>query len=77
VPAEPGEREQMRAATGTEEIPVLVLDDGTVIEGTKKILEHVFERYPRRADADRHRVKLHEEAAERDPQKIDDDSPDG
>jgi glutaredoxin 3 len=61
VPAEPDEREAMREATGTDEIPVLVTDEGEVVEGDDAILEHLNGRYDERADASRHRAKAREE----------------
>jgi glutathione S-transferase len=34
-----GKREEIRALTGQEDVPVLVLDDGTTVEGTSAIVE--------------------------------------
>jgi glutathione S-transferase len=43
----PPDRDDLREKTGIDTIPVLVLDDGTVIGGdTREILEAVEERFP-------------------------------
>jgi glutathione S-transferase len=34
-----GKRDEIRALTGQEDVPVLVLDDGTTVEGTSAIVE--------------------------------------
>ena len=57
VPAEPADRDAMREATGTDEIPVLVADDGEVVSGEDAILDHLNERYDEQADAQSHRAK--------------------
>ena len=69
VPAEPEDREDMRRAIGTDEIPVLVTDDGEKLEGEEAIIRHLDEHYEERSDAARHREKSVEEADERDPRK--------
>jgi glutathione S-transferase len=47
VPPEPQERDDLERETGERSIPVLVLDDGTVIGGeTRDILAALDERYP-------------------------------
>jgi glutathione S-transferase len=61
VPAEPDDRTAMREATGTDEIPVLVTDDGEVVSGEDAILEHLNGRHDERADAQRHREKAQAE----------------
>jgi len=55
VPAEPEERDEMRSATGTDEIPVLV-SEGAVLRGEEEILPWL-ERFEERPDADEHRQK--------------------
>lgn len=75
VPAEPEDREEMRRETGDDSIPLLVLEDGRPIQGAKEILRYVHEQFPKRPDAAKHREKLHAEAEDRAPSKIDDDSP--
>jgi glutaredoxin 3 len=63
VPAEPDEREELRARTGSTEIPVLVAADGAVFRGEDEILEHL-EGFEDRPDAKRHREKSREEVGE-------------
>src|SRR6059058_4295307 len=63
VPADPDEREELRSAAGTSEIPVLVLDDGSPVCGADQILDHL-DRFHERADAEEHRKKAHEEVRE-------------
>ena len=75
VPADPGDRNDMRRETGHDSIPVLVTDEGTAIQGAKEILRYVFASFPKRPDAAEHRRKLLAEAEEREPSKIDADSP--
>jgi glutathione S-transferase len=60
VPAAPGEREEMRNSVGTDEIPVLLPDDGEPVCGEDDILQYLS-RFERRPDADAHREKAHEE----------------
>ena len=63
VPADPEERDAMRDATGTDEIPVLV-DGGAIVEGDDAILEHLDARYDERGDAPQHRAKARKEVPE-------------
>jgi glutathione S-transferase len=63
VAADPDEREEMRQRVGTEEIPVLVPDDGKPICGEDVILEYL-ERFEERPDANAHREKSREEVPE-------------
>jgi len=60
VPADPDEREAMQRRVGTNEIPVLVPDDGEPVCGEDDILEYLG-RYDERADAGAHREKAREE----------------
>jgi glutathione S-transferase len=60
VAADPGDREQMEQHVGTNEIPVLVPDDGEPVCGEDAILEYLG-RFDERADADAHREKAREE----------------
>jgi glutathione S-transferase len=56
VPADPADREELRRKTGNDEIPALVLEDGTAITGSaEEIIEFLDERYSERDDADEHR----------------------
>jgi glutathione S-transferase len=58
VPAEPADREELRRKTGSDEIPALVLEDGTVInESDVEIIAHLDRRFSERADAERHRER--------------------
>jgi glutathione S-transferase len=58
VPAEPDDREEMRRRTGTDEIPVLVLEDGTAITGgADAIIAHLDGQYQERSDASQHRER--------------------
>jgi glutathione S-transferase len=60
VPADPGEREDMKRRVGTDEIPVLVPDSGDPICGVDDILEHLG-RFHECDDAERHREKAKDE----------------
>jgi glutathione S-transferase len=60
VPADPAEREKLERISGTNEIPVLVLEDGSSVCGDDQILEYL-DRFPERDDADAHRAKAREE----------------
>ena len=60
VPADPEDRDDMRRAVGTDEIPVLVADDGSVLRGDEEILPYLA-RLPERDDAPRHRQKARRE----------------
>ena len=60
VPADPDEREDMQRAVGTNEIPVLLTDEGDVVCGEDDILEYLS-RFDLRQDADAHREKAREE----------------
>jgi glutaredoxin 3 len=63
VPANPDERDAMQRAVGTNEIPVLVADDGSILKGEDEILPYLS-RMPERDDAGRHRAKAREEVPE-------------
>jgi glutathione S-transferase len=60
VAADPDERDEMLERTGTNEIPVLVTDDGDVLEGDDEILDYL-DRYDERPDAAAHRAKARKE----------------
>ena len=64
VPAEPDEREEMQAKTGTNEIPVLVTESGEALRGEEEILPYLSDRYDDRPDADAHRAKARLEVPE-------------
>jgi glutathione S-transferase len=60
VPADPDDREDMKRRVGTNEIPVLVPDDGDPVGGEEAILEYLG-RFHECEDAERHRDKAKEE----------------
>jgi glutathione S-transferase len=63
----PEERDTLRDLTGTDEIPVLVGEDGSVHVGTREIFRYLGEREPWRFAAEhRQRYLDHEPARERD-----------
>ena len=56
VPADRADREEMRRKTGTDEIPALLLDDGTAVTGdADEIIAYLEKRFSERADAQAHR----------------------
>jgi uncharacterized protein len=63
----PEERNELRALSGTDEIPVLQAEDGTLYRGTREIFAHLRERDPWRfAAAHRRRFADHRDARESD-----------
>jgi glutathione S-transferase len=60
VAADPEEREDLRHVADTDEIPVLVTDDGETLCGEDDILVHL-DNFEERPDADKHRTKAREE----------------
>ena len=70
VAAEQANRDAMLAATGTDEIPLLVREDGTQIADWREMLDWIRATYDRPGDADRHREKWFAEAPERDPNHV-------
>lgn len=63
VAAEPDERDELQRIARTNEIPVLVTDDGEPVCGEDDILAYL-ERFDERPDADEHRAKSREEVPE-------------
>jgi glutathione S-transferase len=64
VPAQRIDREEMRRKVGTDEIPALLLEDGTAITGeADEIIAWLDEHYSERADADKHRRQAEEHGA--------------
>jgi hypothetical protein len=56
VPAERADREELRRKTAGDEIPALVLEDGTVVNGdADEIIAQLDRRYSERADTPAHR----------------------
>src|ERR687885_649670 len=60
VAADPGERETMRRLAVTNEIPVLIGQDGEPRCGEEEILDYLAEFAPRH-DVDEHRAKARQE----------------
>ena len=60
VPADPDERSELERVAGTNEIPVLVPDEGKPVCGEDDILDYL-KRFDERPDADEHRAKSREE----------------
>jgi glutathione S-transferase len=66
VPAERTDREELRRKTGSDEIPALLLEDGTVINrDADEIIAYLDQRYSGRADAQEHRGRAEDHAAAR------------
>jgi|SRR5215208_2330720 len=63
VPAAADARDELEAVAGTNEIPILVADDGSVYRGDDEILGYL-EAFDERADAEEHRDKAAEEVRE-------------
>ena len=58
VPADPGDREELRRKTGSDEIPALVAEDGDVVgSDADEIISYLDRRYSERADAGLHRER--------------------
>ena len=59
----PEQRDRLGEVAGTDEIPVLVAEDGRVFRGTREIFAHLATRAPGRSAADhRRRYAEHREA---------------
>jgi glutathione S-transferase len=61
VPAEEDDRDALRAATGTREIPVLI-DGGETICGEDDILAYLDRTFEERPDAAAHRRQLRDKS---------------
>jgi glutathione S-transferase len=57
VPAEPADREELRRKTGSDEIPTLLLEDGTTMSDPDRIIEYLEANHRERPDADEHRER--------------------
>ncbi len=56
VPPEAADRQELRRKTGNEEIPALLLEDGTAITGSaEEIIDYLNDRYSEPDDAPAHR----------------------
>jgi glutathione S-transferase len=65
VPAERLDREELRRKTGSDEIPALVLEDGTAINtDADEIIAYLDQRYSERRDAQTHRERADEHAGQ-------------
>jgi glutathione S-transferase len=65
VPAEREDREEMRRKTGTDEIPALVLDDGTAVTGgPDAIIGYLDRTFSERRDAPLHHARANSGDAE-------------
>lgn len=63
VPADPSDREELRDKTGSDEIPALVLEDGTAITGAAdEIIAYLDDHFSERADAAAHRERAAQSA---------------
>jgi len=63
VPAEPEDRHELMELSGSNEIPVVVVEDGSVISGEDEILDYLEHRHSDEPDADEHRRKDEEKAS--------------
>lgn len=57
VPVEKSERGALVAATGSDEIPVIVCEDGEIVVGERRIREELDRRLAESAGAEAHRLK--------------------
>ena len=57
VPADKRKRSDLVAATGTDSVPVLVTDGGTVLDGEERILAYLGEHYLEPRGAWMHRAR--------------------
>jgi glutathione S-transferase len=63
VPAEPEDREELMELSGSNEIPVAVVEDGSVISGEDAILDYLERSHEDEPDAGEHRRKVDEKAS--------------
>jgi predicted GNAT family acetyltransferase len=67
VEPDPAHREELRRVAGTDSIPVLVLEDGSAVQGTRAIFRHLETLEPwEHADAHRRRFVEHQDARKSD-----------
>ena len=63
VPADRADREELRRKTGSDQIPALVLEDGTAInQDADEIIAYLDRCYSERSDAREHRERAEEHA---------------
>jgi glutathione S-transferase len=60
VPARREDRADLRRATGTDRVPILITDGGPLLEGSDEILRYLAGRFEEPADARVHRAKARE-----------------
>jgi glutathione S-transferase len=60
VPAQRDDRAELRQATGADRVPILVPDDGPLLEGAEAIIRYLSERFEEPADAELHCAKAQE-----------------
>jgi glutathione S-transferase len=60
VAADPEHRGAMRDATSEDEIPVLLLEDGMALQGSREILRHLLDAYAEGPEAEKHREQKRE-----------------
>jgi glutathione S-transferase len=61
VPAERAGREELRRKTGSDQIPALLIEDGSAIIGDAgEIIAYLDQRYSERTDAEQHRDRAEE-----------------
>jgi len=56
VPEDPDERDELERRTGVRSVPVLVLEDGSTLDGSETILAYL-DGVPERHDAAAHRAR--------------------
>jgi glutaredoxin len=65
VPAEPADREEMRRKVGTDEIPAVLFDDGSVLKGdADEIVAALGAMFNERSDAEEHRRRAGQHPAD-------------
>ncbi len=63
VPADPVDRSELESVTGSREIPVVVVEDGSVITGEDEILSYLDKGHSEQPDASEHRRKDEEKTS--------------
>jgi glutathione S-transferase len=56
VPEDPVDRDALEERTGVRAVPVLVFEDGSIVDGTDRILDYLA-NLPDRRDAHEHRTR--------------------
>jgi glutathione S-transferase len=64
VPAKRADREELRRKTGSDQIPALLLEDGSAINGdAEEIIAYLDQRYSERTDAREHRDRAEQHSS--------------